>query len=125
MSTGLIIVLVVVVVALIALFVVMGQRKKVEANREKAGELREDAQQRSLRAEREGAIADEKAARARKEAAVAQERAQAAERERTLAGEQHARARDLDPDVDDDAGGDAGDDDVRVDDTRDTPGRPG
>ena len=98
MSTGLIIALVVIAIVLIAVFVLVGRKKKSERNQVKAGELRQEAEQRSLTADKERAIADEQAARARKEAAEAEERAQFAEREREVADQQHAKARDLDPD---------------------------
>ncbi|HEX8742468.1 MAG TPA: hypothetical protein VF712_04990 [Thermoleophilaceae bacterium] len=88
----------------------------MQARRERAHELRQDAQSRELRATRQQAEADEQSARAkqaaaeaeekaaiaRREEAVAQERAQAADRERRFARERHGQAQSLDPDVTED-----------------------
>ena len=118
MSTGVIIGIAVCALILIGLMVVLnraGRRKRMEAQRERAQELRQDAQSRELRATRQQAAADEqsarakqaqaeaeeKAATARREAATAQERSELADRERRFARERHEEARAVDPDATD------------------------
>lgn len=125
MSTGVIIGIAVCAAILIGLVVLLsrsGRRRRIEARREQAHELRQDAQARELRATREQAAADEqsarakqaeaeaeeKAATARREAAAAQERAELADRERRFARERHGEAQSIDPDASD-ATDDAGD----------------
>ena len=119
MSTGVIIGIVVCAAILIGLIVVLsriGRRRQMDARREQAHDLRQDAQSRELRATREQAAADEqtarakqaqaeaeeKAATARREAAAAQERAEVADRERRFARERHDQAQSVDPDATDD-----------------------
>jgi hypothetical protein len=102
-DAGLIIALVIVGVVLLALFVLVGRRRKAardEEHRVEAREHREEAQIRGARAERTRAEAEERAARARREQAVADEQAAAAGREQRFARERHRRADELDPDRD-------------------------
>src|SRR4051812_19462043 len=117
MSTAAIIIIIAAVVVL-AIVLVLGNRaareRKLQARREHAGELRETAQEHSLRAERQQVAADQQAARAqkaqaeaeesaaiaRRESLEARERAQVAEREGALARDHHDRATEVDPDVD-------------------------
>ena len=116
MSTGAVIAIVIGAIILIALIVLLSRaarNKRLEGRREEAGELRREAQTRTLRAERQQASADEQQARAkqaegeaeeraaaaRRESAAAQERARAAEREHAVAREHHERALEVDPDV--------------------------
>jgi hypothetical protein len=116
MSTGAIVAIVVGALVLTAVVVLLARNARVrrmDSRREEADELRQEAQQRGLRATRERAAADEqsarakqaqaeaeeKAAAARRESARAQERAQVADRERRFAAERHEQARDVDPDV--------------------------
>jgi flagellar biosynthesis/type III secretory pathway M-ring protein FliF/YscJ len=118
MSTGAIVGIVVGALVLIALLVLLtraARNRRLEGRREQAAEVREDAQSRTLRANRQRAAADEQAARAkqaqaeaeekaataRRESATAEERAQLADRERRLADERHEEARSIDPDVTD------------------------
>jgi len=117
MSTVAIVVIVVAaVIVLAALLVVVRvrQRHQLEARRQEAGALRETAQSHSVRAEREGAAADQQAARARKaqaeadeqaalartESLNAEQRAEAAVRERDRAQQHMERAQAVDPDAD-------------------------
>ena len=126
MSTGAVIAIAIGAVLLLAVIGLVGvfvRRRRVETRREQAGELRQEAQARELRATREGAAADEQAARARqsqaqaeekaavarREGAEAQQRAEAAEGERRFARDRHEEARSVDPDAVDDEGGRAGD----------------
>src|SRR5947209_406043 len=122
MSTGAIIGIAigaVVVLALIAAAFVVMRRRRLAMQREQAGELRREARARDLRAERQSARADEQAARAkqaqaeaeqkaavaRREEAGAAERAEVADRERRFAAEHHERAREVDPDADQETDG--------------------
>lgn len=122
MSTGAVIAIAIGAVLLLAVIGLVGvfvRRRRVETRRERAGELRQEAQARELRATREGAAADEQAARARqsqaqaeekaavarREGAEAQQRAEAAEGERRFARDRHEEARSVDPDAVEDEGG--------------------
>jgi flagellar biosynthesis/type III secretory pathway M-ring protein FliF/YscJ len=123
MSTGTIIAIIVaafVVIAIIMLASRAARHRKLDAQREQAGELRQTARERDRRAERESAIADEQAARAkqaeaeaeekaaiaRREGAEAAERKEAAQHEQALADDHHRAANDLDPDAGRDGSGD-------------------
>jgi FtsZ-interacting cell division protein ZipA len=116
MDTGAIIAIVVGAVLLIAIAVFVSRAaraRKLEARRNEAGELRQEAMQRDLTAQRHRAAAEEKAAiadqaeaEARQQAAVAQreraeasDRAAVAEREGRLAREHQERAYEVDPDA--------------------------
>jgi hypothetical protein len=122
MSIAVIVAIVVVAVVLVGLLVVLGpvaRRRRLEARRERAENLRRDAYGRELRAEREQAVTDERSARAnqlraeasqraavaRREAAdieaKAHESGQAANREWSVVEQRHEKARTIDPDVDD------------------------
>jgi hypothetical protein len=114
---GLIIAIVIVAVALLALFVLVGRRRKaarLEERRVEAHEHREEARIRGARAERTRAEAEERAARARREQAVADEQAAAAGREQRFARERHREADELDPDRDVAEDGDAAGDQDRT-----------
>ena len=127
MSTGAVIAIAIgalLLIALIVFVVTLGRRRRVDVRRDRAGEIRQEAEARELHASRERATADEQAARAsqleaeaqekaaaaRRQSAEATERAEAAEGERRFARERHEEALSVDPDVtDDDAGGEAAD----------------
>jgi len=117
MDTGTIVAIVIGALVLIALFVVLSRAarsKKMDARRNEAGELRQEAQQRGLKAERHSAVAEEKSAsadraeaEARQQAAVAkreraesQERSAVAEQEGRVAREHQEKAFEVDPDAD-------------------------
>lgn len=117
MSTGAIIAIVVGVIVIAAILVLVSRAMRArqhERRRTEAGELRQEAQSRGLRAERESSLAaeqearakraqaeaEEKAAAARREAASAEERSREAERHRRFARERAERANEVDPDVD-------------------------
>jgi FtsZ-interacting cell division protein ZipA len=136
-STGAIIAIVVGAILLVGLIVVgtrMARQRRLEGRREKAGELRQQAQHRdrtaqdaraaadeeSARAERVRAEADEKEAEARRHEIAAQQRAGEAEGKTVVAREHHERAREVDPDV-----SDSGEDEARdLDDDADSASRP-
>jgi len=128
--TTIIIIAVVVLVVLAVLFLAKraADTRKHEAKRTEARELRDEADDRGLSAERERALADEQGAQAKRAQAEAEEKSavarrlntdaqrqgQVAEREEHGVSETHARADDLDPDVrHDDAGESAREQDVR------------
>lgn len=117
MDTGTIVAVIIGALVLIALFVVLSRaarNKKLDSRRQQAGELRQEAQQRGLKAQRHSAVAEEKAAiadraeaEARQQAAIAkreraeaQERATVAEREGRVAREHQEKAYEVDPDAD-------------------------
>jgi len=103
MSTGgLVAIVIVALIGAIVLFAVMrsARNKRLDSRREKARELRREAQQRDLRAQREQALADEQAALAKRAQAEAQLRAQKAEQEGRFAREHHEKATSVDPDAD-------------------------
>lgn len=117
MDTGAVIAIVIAALVLIALFVVLSRAaraKKMDARRNEAGELRQEAQQRGLKAERHHAVAEEKeaiadraeaearqqAAIAKRERAEAQERSAVAEHEGHIAREHQEKAYEVDPDAD-------------------------
>lgn len=111
MTEVLIIIGVVLVLTLIAALI-MGRRAKTrrdEGHRIEAREHREEAGIRSARADSKEAEAEEKAARAKRAKAEADEHAALARQERKAADERHAHADEIDPDVDPNADGDAGD----------------
>jgi hypothetical protein len=81
---------------------IRGSRK--ERLRNRAGEERYEARGRELSAEQAQAAADEQAARARRQAAQAEVSAREAAGQREVAGEHRERARELDPDTDEDPG---------------------
>jgi FtsZ-interacting cell division protein ZipA len=137
MSTAAIIAIVVGAILLVVLIVVgtrMARQRHLEGRREKAGELRQQAQHRdrtaqdaraatdeeSARAERVRAEADEKEAEARRHEIAAQQRAGEAEGKTVVAREHHERAREVDPDV-----SDSGEDEARdLDEEADSASRP-
>ena len=137
MSTAAIIAIVVGAILLLGLIVVgtrTARQRRLEGRREKAGELRQQAQHRdrtaqdaraaadeeSARAERVRAEADEKEAGARRHEIAAQERAGDAEGKTVMAREHHERAREVDPDV-----GDSGEDEaLDLNDGTDSASRP-
>ena len=117
MDTGTIVAIVIGALVLVALFVVLSRAarsKKMDARRNEAGELRQQAQERSVKAERHSAVAEEKAAiadraeaQARQQAAIAkreraeaQERSTVAEQEGRVAREHQEKAFEVDPDAD-------------------------
>ena len=105
MDTGAVIAIVVgalILLLLLAWALPRMRERKNEQLRSQAGEERYAARDRQLRADKAQAAADEKAARARREAAQAEERAREATHQREAAGEHMERARELDPDVDED-----------------------
>jgi hypothetical protein len=102
LSTGAVIAIIVaalIVLVLLVLIVPRLRQRRLEQRRGEAGEHREEARMHGLRAEQEGAAAEEQAARGRREAAEAEERAQRAAGERGVAQEHEERARELDPDA--------------------------
>jgi FtsZ-interacting cell division protein ZipA len=118
MSTAAIIAIVVGAVLLLVLFVLgtrMARQRRLEGRREKAVELRQQAQhgertaedaraaadEETARAQRVRAEADEKEAEARRHEIAAQERTGEAEGKTVVAREHHDRAREVDPDVSD------------------------
>lgn len=119
MSTGAIVAIVVGVLILIALAYVLSRaatNRRMEQRREEAGELRTQARERELAAQRHQADAEEReaiadraeaeareqAAIAKRERAAAEERAAHADRESRMAHEHTERATELDPDAEDD-----------------------
>jgi hypothetical protein len=105
MSTGAVIVIVaaaVIVLLLLAWAVPRMRNRRNEQLRSRADEERYEGRNRQLRAEQEQATADERAARAKRQAAEAEQHAREAAREREIAGGHIERARELDPDVDQD-----------------------
>jgi FtsZ-interacting cell division protein ZipA len=119
MSTAAIVAIVVGVIVLVAIALVLARAasaKRRATHRKEAGELREQAQARTIQVESTRASADEKAARARRAKAEAEEKAAQAKRDSALAQQQateaerqsemarahHDRARAVDPDVADD-----------------------
>jgi FtsZ-interacting cell division protein ZipA len=117
MDTGTIVAIVIGALVLIAIAVLAtraARDRKLETRRNEAGELRQEAMQRDLTAQRHSAAAEEKAAladqaeaEARQQAAVAQreraeaeERSAVADREGRLAREHQERAYEIDPDAD-------------------------
>jgi len=96
---------IIIVLVVIALIVQMGRKKKGEANRAKATELREEGDRTKLKAneqEANAASADAKAKQARVEAEKLQRQAEArahdAQETRGRAQEHHQKAAELDPD---------------------------
>ena len=105
MDAGVIVAIVIaaiVVLALIAFALGPARERKREARRERAEEIRREAELRSAQADRHEAEAEEQAARARREQALAEEKAVVAERTRRFARGRHREADevDLDPDAD-------------------------
>ena len=104
MSAGAIIAIVIAAIVLIALLAVVLPRvreRNFERRRAQASDLRDEARQHEVRAQRDSAAAEEQAARARREAAEAQQRAERAAGARETAREHAEKARAVDPDVDD------------------------
>jgi C4-dicarboxylate-specific signal transduction histidine kinase len=91
MDTTWIVILVVIAVLILLALLILGRRqreRRLEGKREEAGQLRDQARVSERRAQEAELAAEEQAEVARRERAAAQQRAE--------------RARDVDPDVDDD-----------------------
>jgi hypothetical protein len=106
MDTGVIIAIVVGALVLIAAIVLasrMARERRLEGKRDQAREVRQEAQIRGAKADRQHAEAEERAARARKEQAIAEEQAAKADEHRRFARDRHVEADKIDPDADDEA----------------------
>jgi ribonuclease E len=113
-TVTLVIAIVVVIAVIIIIVLLVGRRQRVDANRRRATDIRQDAgdtalaskeqEARAVRAQADAKQAEVDAERLRREAAERQNEAQA---QRVQADEQLRKADAVDPDVRTDRGGDA------------------